>query len=44
MREADCVVMLTQHREFLDTPRWDQAKLVVDTRNVAPAADHVIKI
>ena len=44
VREADCVVMLTQHREFLDTPRWDQAKLVVDTRNVAPAADHVIKI
>jgi UDP-N-acetyl-D-glucosamine dehydrogenase len=41
VREADCVVMLTQHREFLETPRWDQAKLVVDTRNVVPAAPHV---
>jgi UDP-N-acetyl-D-glucosamine dehydrogenase len=41
VRAADCVVMLTQHREFLDTPRWDQAKLVVDTRNVVPAAPHV---
>jgi UDP-N-acetyl-D-glucosamine dehydrogenase len=44
VREADCVVMLTQHRQFLDEPRWDQAKLVVDTRNVAPAADHVVHI
>ena len=41
VRAADCVVMLTQHREFLETPRWDQAKLVVDTRNVVPAAPHV---
>jgi UDP-N-acetyl-D-glucosamine dehydrogenase len=38
---ADCVVMLTQHREFLEQPRWDRAKLVVDTRNVVPAAPHV---
>jgi len=38
---ADCVVVLTQHREFLETPRWDKAKLVVDTRNVVPAAPHV---
>ena len=40
-RDADCVVMLTQHREFLETPRWEQAKLVVDTRNVVPAGPHV---
>jgi UDP-N-acetyl-D-glucosamine dehydrogenase len=38
---ADCVVMLTQHREFLEQPRWEQAKLVVDTRNVVPRAPHV---
>jgi UDP-N-acetyl-D-glucosamine dehydrogenase len=41
---ADCVVMLTQHREFLEVPRWNQAKLIVDTRNVAPAAPHVVRI
>jgi UDP-N-acetyl-D-glucosamine dehydrogenase len=41
VRAADCVVMLTQHREFLETPRWDEAKLIVDTRNVVPAAPHV---
>src|SRR3954451_8567425 len=41
---ADCVVMLTGHREFLERPRWDRAALVVDTRNVVPAAPHVIKI
>jgi UDP-N-acetyl-D-glucosamine dehydrogenase len=38
---ADCVVLLTQHREFLEQPRWEQAKLVVDTRNVVPRAAHV---
>jgi UDP-N-acetyl-D-glucosamine dehydrogenase len=38
---SDCVVMLTQHREFLEQPRWEQAKLVVDTRNVVPPAPHV---
>jgi UDP-N-acetyl-D-glucosamine dehydrogenase len=41
---ADCVVMLVAHREFLGEPRWDRAKLVVDTRNVVPAAPHVIPI
>jgi UDP-N-acetyl-D-glucosamine dehydrogenase len=41
---ADCVVLLTGHREFLETPRWDMAKLVVDTRNVVPAAEHVVRI
>src|ERR671911_1056863 len=33
---ADCVVMLTQHREFLAEPHWEGARLVVDTRNVIP--------
>src|ERR671921_527858 len=28
---ADCVVLLTGHREFLETPRWDRAGLIVDT-------------
>ena len=41
---ADCVVMLTQHREFLEQPRWDEAALVVDTRNVVPRAPHVFPI
>jgi UDP-N-acetyl-D-glucosamine dehydrogenase len=38
---ADCVVMLTPHREFLDEPLWDHARLIVDTRNVAPPGPHV---
>ena len=38
------VVLLTGHREFLETPRWDLAKLVVDTRNLVPAAEHVVRI
>jgi UDP-N-acetyl-D-glucosamine dehydrogenase len=41
---ADCVVLLTQHREFLQQPLWDRAKLIVDTRNVVPDARHVVKI
>jgi UDP-N-acetyl-D-glucosamine dehydrogenase len=41
---ADCVVMLTPHREFLEEPRWDHATLVVDTRNVVPRAPHVFSI
>ncbi len=41
---ADCVVMLTQHRAFLDEPLWDRAKLVVDTRNVAPHGPNVVRI
>src|SRR6476660_5289354 len=31
---ADCVVLLTNHRDFLEQPLWDHAKLIVDTRNV----------
>lgn len=33
---ADCVVMLTAHRDFLNRPLWEHARLVVDTRNVVP--------
>jgi UDP-N-acetyl-D-glucosamine dehydrogenase len=42
--EADCVVVLTQHRQFLETPRWGDARLIVDTRNVVPAAPNVRRI
>jgi UDP-N-acetyl-D-glucosamine dehydrogenase len=41
---ADCVVLLTAHRAFLDEPRWDLASLIVDTRNAVPAAPHVRRI
>ena len=36
VREADCIVMLTAHRAFLDEPLWRHADLIVDTRNVIP--------
>jgi UDP-N-acetyl-D-glucosamine dehydrogenase len=38
VRDADCVVVLTPHTEFLEQPLWDDAKLIVDTRNVVPLA------
>jgi UDP-N-acetyl-D-glucosamine dehydrogenase len=41
---ADCVVVLTPHRQFVDEPLWDRASLVVDTRNVAPPGPHVWSI
>jgi UDP-N-acetyl-D-glucosamine dehydrogenase len=41
VESADCVVMLTPHREFLEEPLWDRARLIVDTRNVAPPGPHV---
>ncbi len=44
VREADCVVMLTPHRAFLDQPHWRHARLIVDTRNVIPVGDHVWSI
>src|ERR671910_851090 len=31
VRAADCVVVLTPHREFGDQPFWEEARLVVDT-------------
>jgi UDP-N-acetyl-D-glucosamine dehydrogenase len=36
MRTADCVVVLTSHRAFVEQPYWDEARLIVDTRNVIP--------
>ncbi len=41
---ADCVVMLTQHRQFLDDPHWDGAGRIVDARNVVPAGPNVHRI
>jgi UDP-N-acetyl-D-glucosamine dehydrogenase len=41
VRDADCVVVLTPHRQFLDEPHWQDAKLIVDTRNVVPDGPHV---
>ena len=41
---ADCVVMLTQHRQFLTQPLWEHARLVVDTRNVVPDGPGVHRI
>src|SRR5918995_1808474 len=31
VRAADCVIVLTPHREFGDQPFWEEARLVVDT-------------
>ena len=42
--EADCIVLLTQHGEFLEQPLWDRARLIVDTRNVVPHGDNVKRI
>jgi UDP-N-acetyl-D-glucosamine dehydrogenase len=41
---ADCVVLLTNHRDFIDDPLWDHAKLIVDTRNVVPDGPDVHRI
>jgi UDP-N-acetyl-D-glucosamine dehydrogenase len=44
MREADCVVLLTAHRRFLEEPLWEYARLIVDTRNAAPDTPNVRRI
>jgi UDP-N-acetyl-D-glucosamine dehydrogenase len=44
VRAADCVVMLTPHREFIQRPLWDGAGLIVDTRNVVPPGPRVRSI
>jgi UDP-N-acetyl-D-glucosamine dehydrogenase len=44
VRAADCVVMLTPHREFLQSPLWDDASSIVDTRNVVPPGPGVRSI
>jgi UDP-N-acetyl-D-glucosamine dehydrogenase len=41
---ADCVVVLTPHRHFVDTPHWDRARLIVDTRNVVPDGANVTRL
>jgi UDP-N-acetyl-D-glucosamine dehydrogenase len=41
VKSSDCVVVLTPHRQFLEEPLWDHARLIVDTRNVAPAGARV---
>jgi UDP-N-acetyl-D-glucosamine dehydrogenase len=41
---ADCVVLLTNHRDFVEEPLWDHAKVIVDTRNVVPDAPGVFRI
>jgi UDP-N-acetyl-D-glucosamine dehydrogenase len=40
-RESDCIVMLTAHRQFLDEPHWQGARLIVDTRNAIPPGPSV---
>jgi UDP-N-acetyl-D-glucosamine dehydrogenase len=44
MREADCVVLLTAHRRFVEEPLWEYARLIVDTRNAVPDAANVRRI
>jgi UDP-N-acetyl-D-glucosamine dehydrogenase len=44
MREADCVVMLTPHRQFVDQSLFEYARLIVDTRNVVPDGPNVRRI
>jgi UDP-N-acetyl-D-glucosamine dehydrogenase len=44
VRRSDCVVLLTQHRQFVEEPLWDEAKLIVDTRNVVPDGPNVRRI
>jgi UDP-N-acetyl-D-glucosamine dehydrogenase len=44
VRDADCVVLLTPHRDFVEQPLWRNARLVVDTRNAVPDGDNVHRI
>jgi UDP-N-acetyl-D-glucosamine dehydrogenase len=41
---ADCVIVLTPHRQFVESPLWEHARLIVDTRNVVPDAANVTKL
>jgi UDP-N-acetyl-D-glucosamine dehydrogenase len=41
VEQADCVVMLTPHRQFLQAPHWEAARLIVDTRNVVTQGPRV---
>ncbi len=44
MRAADCVVLLTAHRRFVEQPLWEYARLIVDTRNAVPGGSNVRRI
>jgi len=44
VKGADCVVVLTPHRRFLEESRWEHATLIVDTRNVVPDAPGVHRL
>lgn len=44
VERADCVVLLTNHREFLAEPLWDAAQRIVDSRNVVPDGPTVNRI
>jgi UDP-N-acetyl-D-glucosamine dehydrogenase len=44
VRETDCVVVLTPHRQFLEQPLWENASSIVDTRNVVPDGANVTRI
>jgi UDP-N-acetyl-D-glucosamine dehydrogenase len=41
---ADCVVVLTPHTVFSEQPRWDHARLIVDTRHAVPDGPTVHQI
>jgi UDP-N-acetyl-D-glucosamine dehydrogenase len=44
MQEADCVVLLTAHQQFLEQTIWEHARLIVDTRNAVPDGPNVTRI
>jgi UDP-N-acetyl-D-glucosamine dehydrogenase len=46
VRDADCVVVLTAHSVFMEDALWDEAPLIVDTRNAVPleTTAHVTRI
>ena len=41
---ADCVVVLTPHRQFVEAPHWEHARLVVDTRAIVPDGPNVTRL
>jgi UDP-N-acetyl-D-glucosamine dehydrogenase len=44
VERADCVVLLTPHRRFLDEPLWDAARRIVDTRDIVPHGPTVLRL
>jgi UDP-N-acetyl-D-glucosamine dehydrogenase len=44
VESADCVVLLVQHRAFLEEPLWDAARQIVDARNVVPDGPNIARI